>query len=162
MSSVRNCRYCFVSFPNKSLLYQHINNTESCKEQHSLRRRSNVRRDTVRREPVRRVNPEPLRRPFRRVINPEPAAIVEENESGEEIIRQPIRRRIELLPVHIKNTVYDFNINNGIDFTCPICLLTPSKENLGITKCGHNFCKTCIQELEKQDAIRCPICRTEL
>ena len=43
--------------------------------------------------------------------------------------------------------------------TCPICRLALKEPQL--TKCGHNFCKSCLFESVRQ-ASSCPVCRTQL
>lgn len=44
---------------------------------------------------------------------------------------------------------------------CPICLETLQNKNLTITKCGHKFCHTCLDEHSCKDSA-CPICRTDM
>lgn len=44
---------------------------------------------------------------------------------------------------------------------CPICLETLQDKNLTITKCGHKFCHTCLDEHSYKDSA-CPICRTDM
>ena len=44
-------------------------------------------------------------------------------------------------------------------FECPICYTT-NKDKI-ITKCGHSFCKSCIDKWTKSKNT-CPICRTQL
>lgn len=64
------------------------------------------------------------------------------------------------------NRTYTF-LKNAIDNikstdTCPICLDDIPDDQIAITKCGHKFCKECIdeyvEELSRYDDVKCPKC----
>ena len=60
------------------------------------------------------------------------------------------------------NNINNNNINNNEDdINCLICLNKMDKNNIGITKCGHIFCYTCIIHCNKLNN-SCPKCRTKL
>ena len=50
--------------------------------------------------------------------------------------------------------------------TCPICLDDDISDNLAITKCGHKFCKDCIneyvEEMGKRGDTKCPKCNISI
>ena len=45
--------------------------------------------------------------------------------------------------------------------TCPICMEKLGTTNITITKCGHKFCHTCLDEYSSTNNI-CPLCRTNM
>ena len=57
--------------------------------------------------------------------------------------------------------ITDNNYTKKLDIThidkCPICISKIDKNNMGITKCGHIFCYTCVYKESK-----CPHCRVLL
>lgn len=66
---------------------------------------------------------------------------------------------------YLSNTVLDIQnkLIQNKQYNCPICLDDIDNENLGLTKCGHKFCWSCIEELfvnNKVDnsCIKCPTC----
>lgn len=46
---------------------------------------------------------------------------------------------------------------------CSICLEEiPEGEKITLVKCGHSFCKSCIDELFNRNLLNCPLCRSEI
>ena len=50
----------------------------------------------------------------------------------------------------------DSNIANMMD--CPVCLDT--MDDPVSLNCGHSFCHTCISNLVRDKAVKCPMCNT--
>lgn len=45
---------------------------------------------------------------------------------------------------------------------CPICLENLSKNNIGITSCGHLFCYNCLQMCLSKHNTKCPMCKSDI
>jgi hypothetical protein len=45
---------------------------------------------------------------------------------------------------------------------CPICLAVIEPEDMEITKCGHKYCKTCLDRLKQTPQKKCALCRTKV
>jgi len=63
------------------------------------------------------------------------------------------------LPGHLERELLE--VAEGKATECPICLDKITTATGTYTKCGHLFCKECVQKL-KQDKSRCPACRGAL
>jgi SNF2 family DNA or RNA helicase len=51
------------------------------------------------------------------------------------------------------------NLDDNNEETCPICIDNLSKNNIGITSCGHLFCYDCLQMCLSKNNTSCPICK---
>lgn len=63
------------------------------------------------------------------------------------------------LPRHLERQLLE--AAEGMDTECPICLDKITTASGTYTKCGHLFCKECVETLKK-DRARCPTCRGAL
>jgi hypothetical protein len=66
-------------------------------------------------------------------------------------------KQIKTLPKHIIELIYIGLTHSGKSITCPICLDNIPHELFSVTHCGHEYCKNCIDTLN-----RCGICRSSL
>ncbi len=73
------------------------------------------------------------------------------------------KSHIYLKQVHIITT-YDINgdktVRCDIHCDCPVCYNDCSKENLVILTCKHELCLKCTYELNDDNEIKCPMCRS--
>lgn len=67
-----------------------------------------------------------------------------------------------VLPEHITKEFYDMGLKLKKDFSCPVCLDIPDRSDFVITKCGHSYCKSCLDTIKKQDDAKCALCRSKL
>ena len=58
------------------------------------------------------------------------------------------------MPKHISKTVYE----NSEHTSCIVCLNDVTCDDFILSKCGHNYCKTCYMDIR---LTRCAICREE-
>jgi len=78
-----------------------------------------------------------------------------------------VKEQIDTTPTeHLKSSYLEMAEKLKKKFTCAICLeeikdLQQNKSDITITKCGHIFCKKCLNEWLK-DNDKCPTCRTKL
>jgi len=66
-----------------------------------------------------------------------------------------------VLPPHITREFYDMGVKLKRDFTCPICMEIPNKENFEITMCGHTYCKECLKTIKESNNPKCALCRKD-
>jgi hypothetical protein len=61
------------------------------------------------------------------------------------------------------NDIFKLNLlkNECTQNVCSICLGVIGEYNKAVTKCGHNFCLTCLLESLKENNT-CPLCRSSL
>jgi len=64
-------------------------------------------------------------------------------------------------PDFVLDQLKDFHIQLKKKIECPICLDIINPEHLGISKCGHKYCKGCLDKL-KTTTKKCAICRKKL
>ena len=64
-------------------------------------------------------------------------------------------------PQFVLDQLKEFHIELKKKIECPICLETINPDVLEISKCGHKYCKDCLDQL-KQTTKKCAICRKKL
>jgi hypothetical protein len=67
----------------------------------------------------------------------------------------------EVIPPFVLEELTDLlkELKKKID--CPICLDVINAGDIGISKCGHKYCKTCLERL-KTTTKKCAICRRKI
>jgi late competence protein required for DNA uptake (superfamily II DNA/RNA helicase) len=79
------------------------------------------------------------------------------------IVRVVEKIDTEDMPSHITTEFYDMAMSLKKEFECPVCLTMPdTKENFKVTKCGHIYCKTCLEQLKQVKPSKCAICRENI
>lgn len=53
-------------------------------------------------------------------------------------------------------------VEEGVVEECPICLDSVTLAGVAITRCGHVFCRACIEATIAMDKPVCPLCRAEI
>ncbi len=64
-------------------------------------------------------------------------------------------------PDFVLEQLKEFHIQLRKKIECPICLDIIEPEGLSISKCGHKYCKDCLDKL-KTTTKKCAICRKKL
>ena len=64
-------------------------------------------------------------------------------------------------PEFVLTQIKDLMIELKKKVECPICLDVIDPEKLGISKCGHKYCKDCLDRL-KTTSKKCAVCRKTL
>ena len=76
---------------------------------------------------------------------------------------------IEDIPMdeHLKKVIGDLYMKAKDFTTCSVCLQKiESRDKFDITKCGHTFCKDCLQGVKDNtpegEKTKCPVCRKRI
>ena len=64
-------------------------------------------------------------------------------------------------PEFVLTQIKDLMIELKKKIECPICLDVINPKELGISKCGHKYCKVCLDKLKKTSK-KCAVCRKTL
>ena len=64
-------------------------------------------------------------------------------------------------PEFVLTQIKDLMVELKKKIECPICLDIIEPTELGITKCGHKYCKSCLDRL-KTTSKKCAVCRKTL
>jgi hypothetical protein len=67
----------------------------------------------------------------------------------------------EEIPAHIIEELRESMVAMKKSISCPICLEIIAPDTLAVSKCGHKYCKTCLDELKVRDP-KCALCRKKL
>jgi hypothetical protein len=66
------------------------------------------------------------------------------------------------IPEHLINELKEDMAKLQKKIECPICLEVITPEDLAVSKCGHKYCKGCLETLKEQDNPKCALCRRKL
>ncbi len=64
-------------------------------------------------------------------------------------------------PEFVLNQIKELMIELRKKIECPICMEIIEPEQLGISKCGHKYCKGCLEK-QIETTNKCAICRKQL
>jgi hypothetical protein len=67
----------------------------------------------------------------------------------------------ETVPEFIRAEMTEMMTQLRKQIECPICLQVIGVEELGIARCGHKYCKTCLGKL-KETTKKCAVCRRKV
>lgn len=76
-------------------------------------------------------------------------------------IIQRVVNDCENMPTHIIQELEQQAIALKKKIECPICLDVIEPGTLDITRCGHKYCKTCLDKL-KETTKKCAVCRRKI
>jgi late competence protein required for DNA uptake (superfamily II DNA/RNA helicase) len=85
-----------------------------------------------------------------------------------EALEKALKRRSESnateVPQHLLTMIAELHTTNNKLLECPICLNSINKKTLTSSKCGHLYCKDCMDKLKKEpiDKKKCAVCRKAL
>ena len=65
------------------------------------------------------------------------------------------------MPTHIIRELEEQSIALKKKIECPICLEVIQEGRLNITRCGHKYCKTCLDKI-KNTTKECAVCRRKI
>ena len=65
-------------------------------------------------------------------------------------------------PQFVLDELKSLHIELRTKIECPICLDIIEPESMQITKCGHKYCKTCLDKLKETPEKKCALCRTRV
>jgi hypothetical protein len=65
------------------------------------------------------------------------------------------------VPEHIKLELIEMINELKKEIECPVCLSIIPTDNLAISRCGHKYCKGCIDTMKERN-LNCAICRETL
>jgi late competence protein required for DNA uptake (superfamily II DNA/RNA helicase) len=66
------------------------------------------------------------------------------------------------IPEHLVNELKEDMVALRKEIECPICLNIIIPNDLGVSKCGHKYCKDCLEQLKTQHDPKCAMCRRKL
>lgn len=98
-----------------------------------------------------RQNVERIRRERERIYD---ETIAEVRSAIDRIQPPPPPPKRDTLPKHIAQVIAE-----NTEATCQICLTDLDAETLCLSKCGHNFCDTCLNDTR---LTQCGVCRADL
>lgn len=65
------------------------------------------------------------------------------------------------VPEHIRVELTEMIAELRKEIECPVCLSVIATNNLAISKCGHKYCKGCMDTMKERN-MNCAICRENL
>jgi hypothetical protein len=66
------------------------------------------------------------------------------------------------IPEHLINELREDMATLQKQIQCPICLDEIIPEDLAVSKCGHKYCKECLDTIKATPNPKCSICRRKL
>ena len=70
----------------------------------------------------------------------------------------------DVLPPHIVRQMWDMSQQIGKKYECVVCMEEMTEETFSISKCGHEICEDCMDNLRDSRPFakrpKCPVCRT--
>mgnify|MGYP003152606385 FL=1 len=76
-----------------------------------------------------------------------------------EYLTQVVER--DTTPQFVIDELKDLMIQLKKEIECPVCLSVIQPENIGFTKCGHKYCKECLEQL-KLTTKKCAMCNRKI
>ena len=64
-------------------------------------------------------------------------------------------------PQFVIDELKELMIQMKKEIECPVCLSVIQPENIGFTKCGHKYCKECLEQL-KITTKKCALCQRKI
>lgn len=91
-------------------------------------------------------------------------AELEHNQSDNIIYYETLKQvEVNAMPEHIKVSFLEMMKKLKLNTECPICLDTINPKNIDMTRCGHKFCKSCLDSLKAiPGTTKCPTCRATI